>query len=285
MRDQLPDVMPAWILAMRSEGQSPATIRRRTGTVRRIGCQLHIDPRTLDVDAINAWLSRYPAAATRAAYFSDVAAYFAWLQLTGRLDVSPVAMMRRPRQPKRRPRPVTTGELAAALATATGDVHDWIVLGAYGGLRVSEAAAIRGEHVRGGGLRVLGKASCGRGPSDKVIPLHPEIAEIAARMPSRGWWFPGQREGAHIGAHTIGDHVPAHFASVGCTMTFHQLRHWCGTELLRSGADLRQVQEFLRHDSIASTALYTQVSQDELAAAVRLLPSLDGAPAPRRFVA
>jgi integrase/recombinase XerD len=284
MKDQSPDVMSAWILAMRSEGQSPATIRRRTGTVRRIGCQLRTEAAALDVDAINAWLSRYPAAATRAAYFSDIAAFFAWLQLTGRLEMSPLTHMRRPRQPKRRPRPIATQELRAALATATGDVRDWIVLGAYGGLRVSEAAAVRGEHVSGGGLRVLGKASCGRGQSDKVIPLHPQIAEIAARMPSRGWWFPGQRAGTHIGAHVIGDHVPAHFASVGCTMTFHRLRHWCGTELLRSGADLRQVQEYLRHDAIASTALYTQVSQDELAAAVRLLPSL-GAPAIRRFVA
>lgn len=270
-----PDPLTAWATAMRSEGQSPATIRRRTGTILRIGCQTHMDPATLGVEDITAWLARYSGAATRVAYFGDIAAYFSWLQLTGRLDLSPMPMMRRPRSPRRRPRPISTAQLNAALVSASGSVRDWIMLGAYAGLRVSETAAVAGEHVGGGGLRVLGK-----GDSDKTIPLHPAISDMADRMPTAGWWFPGRFAGTHVSAHTIADRVPAHFASVGVTMTYHRLRHWCGTELLRSGADLRQVQQYLRHDSIGSTAMYTEVAMDELAVAVTLLPGTR-----RRFVA
>jgi integrase/recombinase XerD len=253
---------------MRTQGQSAETIRRRTGTIRRIERQLRTDADTLGVDQINAWLARYTGASTRAAYFGDIAAYFEWLQFTGQIDAAPTDRIRRPRQPKRYPRPITTTQLDAALETATGDVLAWILLGAYQGLRVSEAAAVAGQHVGAGQLRVLGK-----GDSDKTIPLNELLAEVAAGRPVRGWWFPGRYAGTHITAHTVSELTIAHFESVGVRdFTFHRLRHWCGTEMLRAGADLRQVQVFLRHESITSTEGYTQVVQDDLRAAAARLP-------------
>jgi integrase/recombinase XerD len=261
------DELALWANAMRAHGDSKHTVTRRLGTVRAIQRDTHTPLRDLDLDRINAWLLRFRPA-TKSAYFGDLVAYFTWCQTTGRLDDSPLRRVRPPKRPKGRPRPIHTDGLLQALTIAEGDARAWILLGAYQGLRVSEAAAVCGEDVSGGGLRVFGK-----GGSDKTIPLHPLVEQLAEGYPRRGPWFPSYGEMGVVGTHTIRRRVQGVFADVGVSMTFHQLRHWCGTELLRAGANLREVQEYLRHDSPTSTAIYTLVLQDGLAAAGLRLPS------------
>jgi integrase/recombinase XerD len=46
----------------------------------------------------------------------------------------------------------------------------------------------------------------------------------------------------------------------------HVLRHACATHLLRGGADVRHVQELLGHKRLETTALYTRVNVQDLAA-------------------
>jgi integrase/recombinase XerD len=52
-------------------------------------------------------------------------------------------------------------------------------------------------------------------------------------------------------------------------VTPHMLRHTVATLLLRNGVDIRVVQEFLGHASIATTQRYTHVAKEHLISVLR----------------
>ena len=52
-------------------------------------------------------------------------------------------------------------------------------------------------------------------------------------------------------------------------VTPHTLRHVFASELLRAGADLRQIQELPGHKHLDSTQRYTRIAAHELRGAVK----------------
>lgn len=66
----------------------------------------------------------------------------------------------------------------------------------------------------------------------------------------------------------IGDVMPANSGT-------HILRHTAASRLLRAGADLKQIADILGHRSIDTTAVYTKVDIDRLAAVAVQWPALD----------
>ena len=60
----------------------------------------------------------------------------------------------------------------------------------------------------------------------------------------------------------------------GVDGTAHQLRHWYGTSLVRSGTDIRVAQTLMRHASLATTALYVAIDDGQQRDAIARLPVL-----------
>lgn len=206
---------------------------------------------------------------TQATYFSSLRAFFGWAHKMGLRTDDPMLPVTRPRLPRSAPRPVTTQALEEAYAAAHRRARVYILLAAYAGLRVHEIAKVRGEDVDRdeGTFRVIGK-----GGVEAVIPAHPRLLTGTRGCPDAGFWFPAAD--GHVAAGSVSQTIGRAFARAGHPdVTAHQLRHWFGTNVLRSaGGNLRVAQELLRHASPATTAIYTLVEDRERREAVQRLP-------------
>lgn len=240
------------------------TVRQRTKFARarlREWGRLDVEP-----SQIAAFLARYHGW-TRVTYHASLASLYRWAVETGRVSVDPMARMQKPPPPRPQPKPLTPDEERRVLETATGDLRLWLQLGLLAGLRRFEIAKLRGEEVDERAFYFVGK-----GGQLGMVPTHPDLwAELRGRA-RRGWVFPSPlRPGQPITASAIDQAVRKHFRAVGVEGGIHRTRATYGTDLLRNGANIRVVQELMRHRSLRSTEHYLHAAEDELVNAIRSL--------------
>lgn len=213
------------------------------------------------------------APATRASTRAVFIAFYGFLHGEGLRVDNPALRLPVVKVPPHRPRPYTQEQIDRMLASgAYRRTRAMILVAAYQGLRASEIAAVHSDDVdlAGGTLKVLGK-----GGRTDYLPLHDVIRELAPTM-GRGWWFPARagRPG-HIRGQSVSDLLADARDRAGIVdpdLTGHSLRHAFGTELVRRGANIRAVQELMRHSSLQTTQRYTQVLDEDRRRALDVLP-------------
>jgi integrase/recombinase XerD len=215
------------------------------------------------------------ASSTIARRTAATRSFFRHLQLLGARADNPAAAVKLPRRPRALPKTLSPGEaerlIDAAAGTEPRALRDQALVELlYGaGLRVSEAVGLdkAGVDLDGRLVRVIGK-----GDKERVVPVGRAAVTALRRYLSRGRPYLDRRHRSELFLNARGGPLTragaflilrrlAEKAGLDPTRVHpHLLRHSFATHLLEGGADLRSVQEMLGHADLATTELYTHVS-------------------------
>lgn len=239
----------------------PYTIEQRGRFARRFLTHWGLD---VAGHTVGAWLNTFDGW-TAVTYYGHACSWFSWLAVHGHIGDDPTAVLRRPTPPRPRARPLSDRELAAAVEAASGDDASFLMLGYLAGLRAHEIAKFHGRDIDDSRIHVVGK-----GGQSEMVPAHSALVALAATYPRDDYWFPSPMAGrAHLAAGTVSDRVSRLFTSLGIAGSSHRARHTYGTRLLRGGANLRVVQDLMRHRDLTTTAGYLGTDELERVRAIR----------------
>jgi integrase/recombinase XerC len=247
--------------------------------------------------------------ATIARRTSAIRSFFAWAYKTQRIPNDPAALLSPPKRRKRVPRALEQTLAGGALSNASSG-SQWperdaliLALALACGLRLAEIATLRMVDLEGDPPQAM--VVRGKGDKERRLGLPPVVTD-ALRL-----YFPTRRdrlEELGLDAQTVvissrpravrardgrvtGRTVEASRETVVYVVDrvlrmigarrpgirVHALRHTFATLGLREGAfSLRQLQVALGHASLATTQIYTEVADEEIAQAMRLHPLADG---------
>jgi site-specific recombinase XerD len=185
----------------------------------------------------------------------------------------------RPPKQKRLPQTLSHAEVQRILGGIGNPIHRGCFSLIYGcGLRISEAASLQVTAIdkASGLLRVIGK-----GNKERLLPVPQPVHESLRRMwqaadhRDRRWLFPnGWRTGPvapNVLTRTFADAVKAANLPGGRRATPHTLRHAYATRLFEKKVDTRVVQVLLGHENIATTTIYTHLTEPTRASLRKLL--------------
>ncbi len=296
------DIVDRWCVHLETErGRSTHTVRAYRQDVTQLlhWCitEGHLDPTpatvpldALELPVLRSWLAsaaqRGVSRRTLARYAASTRSFTGWACDRAFMTHNFGARLASPRTGRHLPTVLSVTEAQDLLARATraAETDEPIALRdlamlelLYGAaLRVSELVSIDVSDVSGERrtVRVLGK-----GRKERVVPFGVPAHRAVQRWIDRGReamakpqagaaLFVGAR-GGRIDPRTVRTVVERSATGIGRVprLTPHGLRHSAATHVLAGGADLTAVQEYLGHESVASTQIYTHVSVERLRAA------------------
>jgi integrase/recombinase XerD len=254
---------------------------------------------TVDLGVISGWIREMSKAGlgprSTARHLSSARGLCKFLMREGVLRADPTELAARPRFGRKLPRALGEQEMVELIEAPSPDtlrgLRDRAMLSLMyaAGLRVSELVSLTiGDVDRARGI----VSALGKGKKRRLVPLG-EVAldhltaylearehELSLEAARKGRTvkaakvspvlFPSPRGGKLtrqafwkiVGRTARGAGIRGHVHP-------HQLRHSFATHLLAGGADLRSVQTLLGHANIATTEIYTHVSQDRVRQAYR----------------
>ncbi len=267
-------------LALLAARRAPRTVDAYRRDLADLSAFLGRSPAGASADDVHGWLAdlraRGQAPSSIARRAAAARTFFRHLTLLGFRPDNPAAAVELPRRSRPLPRSLSLRDVERLIQAANGTAprafrDQALVELLYGaGLRVSEAVGLAGAGVdlESRLVRVIGK-----GDKERIVPLGREAAEALRRYLSRGRPYLDRRHRPELflnaqggaltraGAFLILRRLAAKAGLEPERVHPHLLRHSFATHLLEGGADLRSVQEMLGHADLATTELYTHVSE------------------------
>lgn len=148
-----------------------------------------------------------------------------------------------------------TVEQVEALAKACGDpgAAGYVLLAAYTGIRRGHLLRLTAADVQDSFIAL---DRSGKTARLQRVPIHPRVAEIAARLPLA------------IGDRQLREAWALARSKTGIRCRWHDLRHTCASWLVQAGVPLHTVAEILGHTSTQVTKRYAHLTPDHLRDAI-----------------
>jgi site-specific recombinase XerD len=221
------------------------------------------------------------AVSTQHGTLSALRFLFSWLVRKGTLLADPMVHLDSPRLVDRLPRPLKVEEVESLLRslpdTTLGRRDRAIVELLYGtGMRRMELASLNVGDVELEEMTVLVRR--GKGRRERLLPLGTKAKEALleyleasrpglVRSTTEALFLSGS--GRRFSGHGLMIRLRNVGERVGLKVRPHLLRHSCATHLLRGRADIRHIQQLLRHKSLRTTERYTRVEVQDLKDVIR----------------
>jgi integrase/recombinase XerD len=266
-------------LALLATRRAPRTVEAYRRDLEHVGKRLGKPVASATTDELQMYLAQLRAdglaPSTISRRISAVRAFYAHQVLLGARGDNPAAELDSPRRRPKLPRTLSPRETELLIEAATGTtpraMRDAALVELLygGGLRVSEAVGLERAAVD---LDERLVRCVGKGNKERIVPIGRSAAEALRRYLAHGRPYldrrlrpelflnarggPLTRAGAFLIVRRLAEKAGLDPARVHP----HLLRHSFATHLLEGGADLRSVQEMLGHADLATTQIYTHVS-------------------------
>ncbi len=222
------------------------------------------------------------ALSTKSRKIASAKSFFKFLKEEQIIENNPLVDVRQPRAGQSLPKALTIEEVDRLLetsfaATNAEEARDtaMVELMYAAGLRVSELVGLnlRDVDLDTGTVRTIGKGS-----KERIIPIYDSAVEsisayiahsrhkqVRPDTDTQEALFLNRRGGRLTRqAYWLRLNKLAIKAGISSNITPHMLRHSFATHLLHGGASLRHVQELLGHSSIATTQIYTHLTNEHI---------------------
>jgi integrase/recombinase XerC len=275
---------------------TPHTVRAYVGDVSamlehaaRLG---HTEVSTLELRALRSWLAKQQtlgrSRTTLARRATAVRVFTAWALRTGRAATDPGALLGSPKAHRTLPPALREDEARGLIDAAVERALDGSPVGIRDvailellyatGIRVGELCGLDVDDIdrERRVVRVFGKGRKERSvpfgrPAEKALFRWLQDGRPRLTVSGSGpALFLGAR-GRRVDQRVVRAMVHDRLGEVPGAPDLgpHGIRHTAATHLLEGGADLRTVQELLGHASLATTQIYTHITNDRLRQAYR----------------
>ena len=206
---------------------------------------------------------------------STLRSYFLFLLKTSVISISPMIDIKTPKLSKKLPNILSISDVDTLCnidASSSVSKRDRAIIEVMysSALRLSELSSLNTDSVdiESKCVKVIGK-----GKKERILPLGAKASEALSEWTSARYDLRPvdnalfiNKFGTRLSNRSIQNRINFWVKKQGlnCKISPHTLRHSCATHLLEASGDLRAVQEFLGHEDISTTQIYTNMDFEHL---------------------
>lgn len=245
-----------WLDYLATErGRSPNTVSTYARTMRTLP-----NAESATREEVESWWRdhAHKSPGTRNNELTAVREFYRWCQRFDHREDDPTIRIDALRKPHRESRFVGRADLERLLLVLPDDLRRAVALGAYGGLRVSEAAGLDWSDIDVDSRRAIVR---GKGGKERRVGITATLLDHL--LPDTGGNVV-RAGGKAFSGHTLQQKVNAAIRAAGVDGTFHKLRHRYGYKAAEAGIAPTSIARAMGHASLSTTMGYIAAVDSDL---------------------